>query len=67
MAARKNTQTFPYCNYDNKKKSNPPWPPIVIMTTPKKDSYWIPFIVDVINDCYNNLRVVKGRRQEQKD
>jgi hypothetical protein len=39
-----------YCIYDNAKKM---------------DSYWIPFIVNVINDCHNNSRVVKGRQQEK--
>jgi hypothetical protein len=35
VARKKQTQTFPYCNYDNKKKTTPPQPPIVLMTTPK--------------------------------
>jgi hypothetical protein len=37
MAARKKqTQTFHYCNYDNKKKMSPSQPPIELMTTQKK-------------------------------
>jgi hypothetical protein len=35
VARKKQTQTFPYCNYGNKKKTNPPQPPIVFMTTKK--------------------------------
>jgi hypothetical protein len=35
VARKKQTQTFPYCNYDNKKKTTPPQQPIVLMTTPK--------------------------------
>jgi len=27
----------------------------------KKNSYWIPFIVNVINDCHNNSRAMTGR------
>jgi hypothetical protein len=38
-----------YCIYDN---------------TKKKNSYWIPFIVNVINDYHNNSRVVKGMWKE---
>jgi hypothetical protein len=36
------------------------------MTTQKKDNYWIPFIVEVINDHDNNSRAMKGRQQEKK-
>ncbi len=43
---------------------NPPRPPTVLMTTQKMDSYWIPFIVDVINDCHNDSRAMKRRQQE---
>jgi hypothetical protein len=28
----------------------------------KTDSYWILFIVDVINDCHNNSKAVKGKQ-----
>jgi hypothetical protein len=62
MATRKKqTQTFHYCNYDSKKKMSPPQPPTVFMTTQKRRSYGIPFIVNVINDCHNNSRAVKRR------
>jgi hypothetical protein len=27
----------------------------------KMDNYWIPFVVNVINDCHNNSRAMKGR------
>jgi hypothetical protein len=30
------------------------------------DSYWIPSIVDVINDCHNNSKVEKKMQQEKK-
>jgi hypothetical protein len=33
---KKQTQTFPYCNYGSKKKANPPQPPTILMTIPKK-------------------------------
>jgi len=36
------------------------------MITKKTNSYCIPFIVNVINDCHSNSRVVKGRQQEKK-
>jgi hypothetical protein len=65
-----------YCTYDSKKK-NPKTSIIVITIAKKKkptpttysiydntqkmNNYWIPCIVNVINDCHNNLRVVKGR------
>jgi hypothetical protein len=62
MATRKKqTQTFHYYNYGNKKKTSPPRPPTMLVTSQKKDSYWIPFIINVINDCHNNSNVVKGR------
>jgi hypothetical protein len=38
VTKKKQTQTFPFCNYGNKEKINPPPPPIVLTTTPKK---WI--------------------------
>jgi len=62
-------------------KNNPKPSLIVIMVATKKrthpdhllylwqhkkmDSYWIPFIVNVINDSHNNSRTVKGRHQEK--
>jgi hypothetical protein len=63
MAARKKkTQTFHYCNPDNKKKNDPtPTTYYTYDNTKKKNSYWIPFIVNVINDCHNNAKVVKRR------
>ncbi len=32
---KKRTQTFLYSNYGSKRKTNPPWPPTILMTTPK--------------------------------
>ncbi len=66
-----------YYIYGNKKKNKPKPSIIVIMITRKKwahhnhllylwqhkkmNNYWIPFIVNVINDCHNNSRAVKRR------
>ncbi len=36
------------------------------MITKKTNSYCIPFIVNVINGCHSNSRVVKRRQQEKK-
>jgi hypothetical protein len=44
MAARKIAQTFPYCNYGCKKKTNPTQRPIILMTTPK-NGYAIEFLL----------------------
>jgi len=47
MIVRKNEPTPTiYCIYDNTKKTN---------------NYWIPFIINVINDYHNNSKVVKGK------
>ncbi len=50
MVAKKKNEPTPttYSPYDNT----------------KNDSYWNPCIVDVISDCHNNSRAVKGRQQE---
>jgi hypothetical protein len=44
-----------------RQKMSPPQPLILLMTTQKTNSYRILFIVNVINDCHNNSRAVKGR------
>jgi hypothetical protein len=31
----------------------------------KTDGYWIPFIIDGINDCHNNSRAMKRKQQEK--
>jgi len=42
-------------------KMNPPLPPTVFMTTPKKKKLLNVFIVNVINDCHNNSKVLKEK------
>jgi hypothetical protein len=50
-----------YCTYGREKKRTHPDHLLYLWQHKKMDSYWIPFIVNVINDCNNNLKVVKGR------
>jgi hypothetical protein len=67
LTRKKWTQTFIYCNYGNKKKQTHLHHLLYLWQHQKMDSYQIPFIVDVINDCHNNWRAVKGRQQEKKN
>jgi len=48
-----------------RKKRTHPDHLLYLWNTKKMGSYWIPFIVNVINDCHNHSRVVKGRQQEK--
>jgi hypothetical protein len=43
------------------KKRSPPQPPTLLMTAQKKIAIELFFIVNVINDCDNNSRVVERR------
>jgi len=58
---KKWAQTFLYCNYGSKKKQTHPDHLLYLWQHQKMDNYWIPFIVNVINDCHNNSKVVKRR------
>ncbi len=66
LHCEKKTQINPttYCTYGSKKKRTHPDHLLYLWQHQKMYSYWIPFIVDVINDCHNNSRVVKGRQQD---
>jgi hypothetical protein len=66
-----------YCTYGSKKKKPKPSIIVIMAVRKneahpnhllylwqhkkKTNSYWIPFIVNVINDCHNNSKAVKGR------
>jgi hypothetical protein len=61
---KKNKQIFHYCNYAIRKKQAHPDHLLYLWQQKKMDNYWIPFIVNVINDYHNNSRAMKGRQQE---
>ncbi len=68
IALWEKTQINPttYYTYGRKKKTTHLDHLLYLWQHKKMDNYWILFIVDVINDCHNNLKAVKGRQQKKK-
>jgi len=61
VARKKKTKTIHYYNYDSKTKEPTPTTYFIYDKTKKRIAIELFFIVNVINDCDNNSRVVKKR------
>jgi len=66
MEKNKQTQTFLYCNYDSKKKTNLPQLSTVLMPTPKKQIDIAFLLLSIQLMTHNNSRALKKATRKKK-